>query len=446
MEPEDNFVNNQSVGDCDIFSKSSEQSEELHLVSKSRETKRKLDNGNAMYKSAKVTKKVSFLESLKDDFQKKSNSNNIVNDNILDNFDVSTTVENSSGETKVRKCIDIKSLTANSEVMSFLQKLYFDDYYDEDSPTIYECTKRVASAVKFFTMAYPEFCTLCSQQFDTYNEVLKHKVHDHIPKANQYVCPVCKLIFPKKQNLINHLDEHVDVQSYTCLLCDKNYYTEASLVSHLTSHIDFQKLKCKLCDKTFSRPSGLVQHGEVHLKSEKLSCGICSLGVKSKAGLELHLEQEHFNEANTKFKCEVCGEMILEKNRERHMKNHSGYSCPYCQRTFVVKAILRDHVYSHLGVKQYTCLVCDKTFNTQTERMDHMQEHMKSVVDRKKFRCRICHTILTSRIAYSQHLKDKHMNCKQSSEILKELSQGCKTENNDHGRYLDTSSLLSDLS
>lgn len=88
-------------------------------------------------------------------------------------------------------------------------------------------------------------------------------------------------------------------------------------------------------------------------------------------------------------------------------------------------------MYTHLGVQPYICLVCEKMFDSQEERTQHMQEHMKpqqQKCDLKKFRCRVCHEILVSRAAYGQHLKEKHWNAKQTTEILRELSESSMNE------------------
>lgn len=48
--------------------------------------------------------------------------------------------------------------------------------------------------------------------------------------------------------------------------------------------------------------------------------------------------------------------------------------------------------------------------------------------DVKKFRCRVCHEILVSRAAYGEHLKKEHWNSKETSEILKEISESSMNE------------------
>lgn len=76
----------------------------------------------------------------------------------------------------------------------------------------------------------PSICALCSESFDTYLDVLKHKIKIHLSKGqNTFYCPICYEKFNSNSILIEHLNEHKDVHSYVCLLCSGNYYTEETL-------------------------------------------------------------------------------------------------------------------------------------------------------------------------------------------------------------------------
>lgn len=78
----------------------------------------------------------------------------------------------------------------------------------------------------------------------------------------------------------------------------------------------------------------------------------------------------------------------------------------------------------------FACILCDKKFSSNLKRTQHMEEHMKpsQKTDLKKFRCRVCHEILVSRIAYGEHLKKEHWNSKETSDILKEISESFMNE------------------
>lgn len=59
-----------------------------------------------------------------------------------------------------------------------------------------------------------------------------------------------------------------------------------------------------------------------------------------------------------------------------------------------------------------------------------MEEHMKpsQKKDVKKFRCRVCKEIIVSQTAYVEHLKKEHCNSKETSAILKEISESSMNE------------------
>ncbi|OXU31088.1 hypothetical protein TSAR_014245 [Trichomalopsis sarcophagae] len=408
--------------------------------------KRKMDSDNNYNQLTKVPKKVMFKDTEEDlQFIEVSDNQDRMQDDYLlkETNDENNTVvqinviENSTG--KIVQNYDIpvcKETPVKNSTESLVSFEFTKKSPDENVRKILET--RMKSLIRQVILDIPQVCDICTEFFDSYQDVVKHKAMIHMNMNDEYFyCPVCQDKFFSNTDLMTHIDKHKDAHSYICSLCSCSLHTEDTMRSHLLSHINLRELKCELCARRFQRIQTLLNHCDTHLRAKELTCVFCSTVLNNKESLQKHINEFHKRPAAVvESQCEVCGLRLPESEKEEHAKTHTTYPCPYCERSFSIKANLRDHVYTHLGVQPYTCLVCEKAFDSQEERTQHMQEHMKppqkpqlqKVGDQKKFRCRVCHEILVSRAAYGQHLKEKHWNSKQTAEILRELSESCMNE------------------
>lgn len=89
---------------------------------------------------------------------------------------------------------------------------------------------RMQSLIKHVVLNNPKSCTICSDSFDTYLGMLRHKIQMHLnPEEHCFFCPICQEKFFSHKILVNHLNDHKDVSSFMCVLCSDNFYTEEML-------------------------------------------------------------------------------------------------------------------------------------------------------------------------------------------------------------------------
>ncbi|XP_011494099.1 PREDICTED: zinc finger protein 510-like [Ceratosolen solmsi marchali] len=446
LNKKDHYIISDSAEDINFLKDQVHDNLEKSSVQTKAGHKRKLENSNSINELLKVPKKVMFkendynvenIEFIEVSENEMSKANENVHGNATDDLNSVLNFNLSQNNTEKDFQHDDGLECSNSHISDVLSNsLSVNEHYDNalsdsDAEKIIEL--RMQNLLKRIVLTIPEVCTECSQTFETHLDVLKHKIETHLSfYEDHYFCPICQEKFFTNYYLIDHLIEHKDIDSYVCTLCFGNFYNEDTVRDHLHSHVDLRDMRCQICSKKFVRMQTLLNHLDEHITSKSLLCHLCTdNNFKSKDELQNHIHQEHKNYTREMhLTCETCGLEVPENEMKEHAKTHNNYPCPYCERSFTTKTILRDHVLTHLGVQQFSCLVCNKTFVTQDERTLHMQEHMKPQQknEQKKFRCRVCHEILLSRIAYGQHLKEKHWSAKQTSEILQELSESSLNE------------------
>ena len=199
---------------------------------------RENDSYNAL---TKVPKKVMFEDQLDENMQYIEHEKRVSRSSLKENEGAVVqinVIENSTG--KVVENFDIP-INKNDERIPKENEDY-SDYFktsNEDSQKIIDSQNsdsnkimdlRIKNLIQQVVLNIPNICPICSQFFDTYIEVLKHKAECHNDSNEDFqICPVCQEHFYSNSNLIEHLNVHVDIQSYVCSLCSNNFYTEANL-------------------------------------------------------------------------------------------------------------------------------------------------------------------------------------------------------------------------
>lgn len=88
-----------------------------------------------------------------------------------------------------------------------------------------------------------------------------------------------------------------------------------------------------------------------------------------------------------KHKCEVCDKRFIGRsNLVDHLRQHANvrpYQCDHCDKAFVQKGSLICHMRTHTLERPFACNVCDKTFSQASSRQIHMRIHTQE-------RCYVC--------------------------------------------------------
>lgn len=118
-------------------------------------------------------------------------------------------------------------------------------------------------------------------------------------------------------------------------------------------------------------------------------CDHCGKSVRH-AGLKDHIRVAH-TESTKKVKCDICSELVADKDIQIHLKRHEKrkkYICPICGLGLLSGHTLKVHIKAHTKEIKYTCDMCPKIFYEKYNLKHHKQVvHLKQ----KRFKCNICY-------------------------------------------------------
>uniref|UniRef100_A0A3P9GXT0 C2H2-type domain-containing protein n=1 Tax=Oryzias latipes TaxID=8090 RepID=A0A3P9GXT0_ORYLA len=75
--------------------------------------------------------------------------------------------------------------------------------------------------------------------------------------------------------------------------------------------------------------------------------------------------------------------------------------CDLCDRAFIRKQDLKQHMFSHTHERQIQCPKCNKNFL----KTNHLKKHMNSHEGRRDFVCEKCHKAFLTKYHLTRHLK-----------------------------------------
>ncbi|XP_058449869.1 zinc finger protein ZFP2-like isoform X2 [Malaya genurostris] len=203
----------------------------------------------------------------------------------------------------------------------------------------------------------PYVCRECNEQFRSYHSLYMHRQIVHLKKPPpaapfkpyQLICKLCKQIFKKSTELIEHIQQ---------------------------SHIEetYPYIQCPNCPKTFLSQQLLNHHKEIH--TDRYRCNFCGKRNPTIQRLQIHIENKH--------------------NDVRK------YDCTHCiTKSYKTASALRNHVLTHTHGKQYRCDICHKNFM----RKDQMIIHRRIHTGEKPFQCVVCMKRFSDDASYSKHKK-----------------------------------------
>lgn len=137
------------------------------------------------------------------------------------------------------------------------------------------------------------------------------------------------------------------------------------------------------------------------------------------ATLVYHVRMHHQNAPKT-LECVVCSKSFVDVKRlNAHLKIHSATvascECPVCKKKYRSVVLLRRHMKYHTEERKFICNLCDKSFSTKNKLQDHENSHY----NRKPYGCPFCERAFNGYANYFKHVKRKHENKLNETELKK---------------------------
>lgn len=133
-----------------------------------------------------------------------------------------------------------------------------------------------------------------------------------------YYCPECNLGYPKKSDIEQHIQAHLQERKYRCKECGAMLKRKEHLDQHMRGHSDERPYKCQICEKAFKRNEHLTRHSVIHSGTKEFNCTMCQKAFSRKDHLNKHI-QTHFGIRKNKTREDSY--YISQKDTTRLLEN-----------------------------------------------------------------------------------------------------------------------------
>lgn len=171
-------------------------------------------------------------------------------------------------------------------------------------------------------------------------------------------------------------------RTYHCQFCKEIFESYKALKGHLiVSHLTLKVYKCVQvgCSKMFEELDDFLEHTQSHKKVE-YRCHVCGEAFSTLSDLGLHQYSHSIDKTKSADKyyfCSVCKSSFSNlKALQHHMDTTThDYTCPHCNKIFLIERFLRRHLKTHASSAKFACDDCGKAFKTEQYLANHKLIH-----------------------------------------------------------------------
>lgn len=188
-------------------------------------------------------------------------------------------------------------------------------------------------------------------------------------------CELCKKVI--KKNFQDHMAAHNGEYKYKCEVCQKPLTTKARYQEHMDSHTKTKRHVCEICSQAYRHRSNLRLHVQrVHV-GEQFVCPICGDSKPTNIELQYHLNVHNDHKP---YKCSDCPESFHNSHdlyKHKRVTHYPRLVCNQCGKSFIYSSSFKEHMRSHLGIKNLECNVCHRKFLKRYTLKSHLLTHIK---------------------------------------------------------------------
>ncbi|XP_050359476.1 zinc finger protein 26-like isoform X2 [Nymphalis io] len=319
----------------------------------------------------------------------------------------------SSNEKHFQLIEEIKKILLHTTAIPFKTKTtrYYCFYCSTEGPTFedpddlrkHTRTKHVHERTKIELYMRPQWlneiikldvddlhCRTCYMLLPDWNHVFVHLAEEHdlefdqayskvIPYAldSDLKCVLCHQNFHNFGHLDSHMNNHYS--NYICYECGDTFLSATRLDKHLNVH-KVGNYPCDVCDKVFTLDKYRAKHVSlVHNQESTIKCLYCQEKFLGLFQRHVHVTEHHKDKVKV-LTCEFCGNCYTWKPYFlAHMKRRHGaekkHQCKHCDKTFLMKYELKNHMVRHTGERNYLCGLCGESFTRMISLKKHCQMH-----------------------------------------------------------------------
>ena len=224
---------------------------------------------------------------------------------------------------------------------------------------------------------------MLSQHFIIFREHVR-SIHT---KEQNYQCSKCPRTFSSAWQAKSHMKNNHGVKKlYQCEKCLKKYKTPQALGGHT---------------KFFHSTTPISQPKKVVKKLQEKICEICG-----KALLKNHECQENLEIVN----CSICHKKMSSQALKAHLQYHrkkqvSNYLCQFCNKNLTTETSLKRHLLIHKNLKPFYCSCCEKSFRQKSALKAHERVH-----NGFRYDCKKCERKFITKSLLNQHINQSHKN------------------------------------
>ncbi|XP_037816626.1 zinc finger protein 62 homolog [Lucilia sericata] len=227
-----------------------------------------------------------------------------------------------------------------------------------------------------------------------------------------YACDKCDKVFKRPYCLRRHNRVHAAERPHECKVCTYRFASLNILKIHMFKHkkesgqLDTptpKGIKCPECPRRCRNQNTLAVHLLEHKRKRKdYPCMVCQHNFTSVKTLTVHIITKH--PEVEQLKCDECEKtFVVRAHLEEHIKRHKDQEnliCLVCEREFPNNAVLREHMRIHSSENPYLCPKCGKTFSSNSCLHQHMERHLGL----KKHQCPECPMRFNCRSDIKKHM------------------------------------------